>query len=59
MIKVILWDVDGTLLDFKKAEYAAIKKCFEINVGFETLFTVFWQLGWFSIKKKAEQPPIC
>ena len=30
MIKVILWDVDGTLLDFKQAEYAAIKKCFEI-----------------------------
>ena len=30
MIKVILWDVDGTLLDFKKAEYAAIKKCFKI-----------------------------
>ena len=30
MIKVILWDVDGTLLDFKKAEYVAIKKCFEI-----------------------------
>ena len=34
MIKVILWDVDGTLLDFKKSEYAAIKKCFEIyNLG--------------------------
>ncbi len=30
MIKVILWDVDGTLLDFEKAEYAAIKRCFEI-----------------------------
>ena len=30
MIKVILWDVDGTILDFKKAEYVAIKKCFEI-----------------------------
>jgi len=30
MIKVILWDVDGTLLDFKKAEYVAIKKCFEV-----------------------------
>lgn len=30
MIKVILWDVDGTLLDFLKAEYAAIKKCFEL-----------------------------
>ena len=34
MIKVILWDVDGTLLDFKKAEYVAIKKSFEIfNLG--------------------------
>lgn len=30
MIKVILWDIDGTLLDFAKAEYEAIKKCFEI-----------------------------
>ena len=30
MIKVILWDVDGTLLDFKKAEYEAINKCFEV-----------------------------
>lgn len=30
MIKVILWDIDGTLLDFIKAEHAAIKKCFEI-----------------------------
>lgn len=30
MIKVILWDIDGTLLDFEKAEYQAIKKCFEI-----------------------------
>ncbi len=30
MIKVILWDIDNTLLDFKKAESYAIKKCFEI-----------------------------
>lgn len=30
MIKVILWDIDGTLLNFLKAEHAAIKKCFEI-----------------------------
>ena len=30
MIKVILWDVDGTLLDFKAAEKAAIRKCFSI-----------------------------
>ncbi len=29
MIKVILWDVDGTLLDFEKAEYAAMKICFD------------------------------
>ena len=32
MIKVILWDVDATLLDFKKAESSAIKKCFEICI---------------------------
>ena len=30
MIKVILWDIDGTLLDFKMAEKAAIRKCFEV-----------------------------
>lgn len=29
MIKVILWDIDGTLLNFEKAEEAAIKMCFE------------------------------
>lgn len=28
MIKVILWDVDGTLLDFLAAEKEAIKSCF-------------------------------
>ena len=28
MIKTILWDVDGTLLDFLAAERAAIKTCF-------------------------------
>lgn len=28
MIRTILWDVDGTLLDFKAAESAAIKTCF-------------------------------
>lgn len=28
MIKAILWDVDGTLLDFKAAEKYAIRKCF-------------------------------
>lgn len=28
-IKVILWDIDGTLLDFEKAEKESIKRCFE------------------------------
>ncbi len=30
-IKVILWDIDGTLLNFAAAEKAAIRKCFEIH----------------------------
>ena len=29
MIKCILWDIDGTLLNFKKAQYVALYKCFE------------------------------
>ena len=28
-IKAVLWDVDGTLLNFKKAQYVALYKCFE------------------------------
>lgn len=31
MIKAILWDIDGTLLNFKEAEKNAIRKCFEIH----------------------------
>lgn len=30
MIKVILWDIDGTLLNFEKSENYAMKKCFEL-----------------------------
>lgn len=30
MIKVILWDIDGTLLNFLEAERAAIRTCFDI-----------------------------
>ncbi|MBO5031218.1 MAG: YjjG family noncanonical pyrimidine nucleotidase [Lachnospiraceae bacterium] len=30
MIKVILWDIDGTLLNFTKVENYAMKKCFEM-----------------------------
>lgn len=34
MIKVLLWDIDGTLLDFLAAEKVAIKKCFAVcNLG--------------------------
>ena len=29
MIKVILWDLDQTLFDFKKSEFCALKKAFE------------------------------
>ena len=29
MIKVLLWDIDGTILDFKAAEKVAIKNCFK------------------------------
>ncbi|MBE6935422.1 MAG: noncanonical pyrimidine nucleotidase, YjjG family [Ruminococcaceae bacterium] len=28
MVKVVLWDIDGTLLDFQAAEQAAIRACF-------------------------------
>lgn len=30
MIRVILWDVDNTLLDFLAAESAAVRRCFEL-----------------------------
>ncbi|MBE6884741.1 MAG: noncanonical pyrimidine nucleotidase, YjjG family [Ruminococcaceae bacterium] len=30
MVKVILWDIDGTLLNFKMAEKASIRTCFEV-----------------------------
>ena len=30
MIKTLLWDIDGTLLDFSKAEEYGIRKCFNI-----------------------------
>ena len=30
MIKALLWDVDGTLIDFKAGEKAAISACFKI-----------------------------
>lgn len=34
MIKVLLWDLDGTILDFIEAQYNAIKACFEkFNLG--------------------------
>ena len=36
MIKVILWDIDATLLDFLAAEKAAIRTCFKkYNLAWE------------------------
>ena len=32
MIKTILWDVDGTLLNFNKSEHYALSKCLR-NIG--------------------------
>ncbi len=53
MIKVILWDVDGTLLDFHAAESAAVKSLFrEFGLGectdemvarYSAINDVFWQ----------------
>ena len=52
-ISTILWDVDGTLLDFKAAESAAVKKLFgEFSLGectdemvsrYSQINEVFWQ----------------
>ena len=28
MVKAVLWDIDGTLLNFKRAQYVALYKCF-------------------------------
>ena len=34
MIEIVLWDVDGTLLDFNAAEKAAIRTLFsEVGLG--------------------------
>ncbi len=53
MIKTILWDVDGTLLDFNAAERAAVRTLFsEFGLGectdtmlarYHEINTVFWQ----------------
>ena len=65
MIKVILWDVDGTLLDFKKAEYTAIKKCFEIfNLGectdemigrYSVINRKYWEKRLLNLLKKLKK----
>ena len=34
MIQAILWDVDGTLLDFKKSEEYGIRACMK-EIGFD------------------------
>lgn len=54
MIKVILWDVDATLLDFEKAEEAGIRGCFkefqlgecteEMLAAYKKLNRGYWQM---------------
>lgn len=54
MIKVILWDIDGTLLNFLLAEKNALKKCFEVfGLGectdemvehYSTINIKYWQM---------------
>ena len=53
MIKVILWDIDGTLLNFEEAEKHAIRACFaQFGLGectdsmladYSAINRVFWQ----------------
>ena len=58
MIKVLLWDLDNTLLDFSKAEKAAIAATFEkMNMGKFTTkmynsYTKIDRLYWHKIEKK-------
>ena len=54
MIKIILWDIDGTLLDFKAQQENALKKCFELfSLGgitqemyqeYDAINNYYWQL---------------
>ena len=41
MFKVVLWDIDGTLLDFEKAEEAGIRDHVKIMVGGAPLTDAF------------------
>lgn len=53
VIKVILWDIDGTLLNFEKAERYAIRKCFslfglgectdEMLAGYSKINRKYWE----------------
>ena len=43
MFKVVLWDIDGTLLDFEKAEEAGIRDQVKIMVGGAPLTAAFAQ----------------
>ncbi|MBR5501741.1 MAG: YjjG family noncanonical pyrimidine nucleotidase [Oscillospiraceae bacterium] len=63
MIKVILWDVDGTLLNFKLAEREAIKACFtQFQLGEcsdETVakYSAINDLHWQMLERKEIEKP--
>jgi len=54
MIKAILWDIDGTILDFKEAEYYGMKNCFahfglgectdEMIVTYAAINDKYWEM---------------
>ena len=59
MIKVILWDIDATLLDFLAAEEAAINACFAkhgLGICTEEMlsrYTVINKRYWEMLNRKA------
>ena len=57
MIKVILWDIDGTLLNFEMSEKYAIRKCFalfELGECTDEMHAVYSQINrkyWEKLEK--------
>ncbi|MBP3569584.1 MAG: YjjG family noncanonical pyrimidine nucleotidase [Lachnospiraceae bacterium] len=64
MFRVILWDIDGTLLDFEKAEEAGIRGCFEkFNLGecTEEMLDVYKKINrryWLMLERGEIEKPV-
>lgn len=63
MFKAILWDVDGTLLNFLKSEKAALKECFHLcNLGecTDEMISQYSEINdnyWRRLEKKEIEKP--